>query len=323
MQYSGAQKVPGKIEMPNLPPSAIDENGEPEVQGEEPEVQGEDEGPTDKGGQPEVQGEDDLTTKDDETESEEQPEPTDPRKGVEGGLDIANTTQQTLPPAYKVKVSLESIAASYISDGKNCAWWVMVAYVQGKLVKIYSHPGGWSGAPPESIGVCKDNKYYELGYPSGPPSVNVEIPNDLVESIKDYQPLSIFTVGWQNDSPSTCPLRMNAPEELPEVQRILADYKGSAHADAKEKIARIQHEVQNQISVGCSPTPPTETSHPKNQRLDTVNVLLTAPSYGIKVAAEDALEKRPYWHLITNCETSPYCIVYGIHCDLCAVARQH
>jgi hypothetical protein len=34
IQYSGAQKVPGKIEVPNLPPSTIDDNGEEEPQAE-------------------------------------------------------------------------------------------------------------------------------------------------------------------------------------------------------------------------------------------------------------------------------------------------
>lgn len=40
MQFSGAQKEPGKIEVPNFPPSAVDENGqEPDVQGKEPKPQ--------------------------------------------------------------------------------------------------------------------------------------------------------------------------------------------------------------------------------------------------------------------------------------------
>jgi hypothetical protein len=37
IQYSGAQKVPGKIEVPNLPPSTIDDNGEePQAEAQEP-----------------------------------------------------------------------------------------------------------------------------------------------------------------------------------------------------------------------------------------------------------------------------------------------
>jgi hypothetical protein len=88
---------------------APEEGGEPELKGE-PEVKGEDEGQTGKGeGKPETPTEDDITNKDDETKSEDQPEPTDPRKGVPGSLDIANTTQQTLPPAYKIKIIFDAI----------------------------------------------------------------------------------------------------------------------------------------------------------------------------------------------------------------------
>ena len=61
IHYSGAQNIlpvlsePGKLEIPNLPSSAKDENGEePEVQGEEPTLKDD--------GEPAVQGEDGSST---------------------------------------------------------------------------------------------------------------------------------------------------------------------------------------------------------------------------------------------------------------------
>lgn len=308
MQYSGGQSI-----FPVSKDIILTPDEEPDVQGEEPTVKDD--------GEPIVQGED-------ETESEEQPTGTDPRKGVQSGLDIANTTQQTLLPAYKIGIQFYGIAAGYLSGGKNCADWSLAAYVQGKYVKlrtVYSSPLSditvvckVGSGPPVGGGSPLKDGYNQLsgGF------VNINIPNDLVEgdSLRDYRPLSIFTVGWQHDS-STCPKFMNAPKELPEVQRILADYKGSTHADAKERIASIQHELQNQLSVGCSPTPPTATSYPKNQKLDTVNILLPAPTYGIKVAPEE-WEKDPLAVLVKNCDTSPYCLSYHIYCPLCPVPRQ-
>lgn len=119
---------------------------------------------------------------------------------------------------------------------------------------------------------------------------------------------------------------MNAPEELPEVQRILAD-KDSTHSDSKEKIASIQHDVQNQLSVGCSRIKPTTTtsgvptSYLQNQRLDTVNILLPAPGYGMELGIDrGGLTEGIYFR---NCDTSPFCISYYIECPLCVDVRQH
>lgn len=184
MQYSGAQKVPGNIEVSNLPPSAIDENGEqPEVQGEEPTVNDDDD-------EPEAQGED-------ETKPEEQPTDTDPRKGVEGGLDIANTTQQSLPPAFKITIKFEGLWPSYLSGyspncnlfgcgnpgPKKCADWNLVAYVQGKLVKIsevkhyYNYVSDAYGL---EVCIRPDIEYGYTGI-GFVPSVTVEIPGESVE----------------------------------------------------------------------------------------------------------------------------------------------
>jgi hypothetical protein len=167
--------------------------------------------------------------------------------------------------------------------------------MQGKLVKMSESNYSLFNEPPSAgtMEICKIGKIYGDYVYFNLPYVTVDIPNDLVEDVRDYRPLSIFTVGWQHDS-TTCPKFMNAPKELPEVQRILAD-KGSTrpyYADAKEKIASIQHELQNQLSVGCSPTPGTTDSYPKNLRLDTVNILLAAPSYGINEAAKDLRGKK-------------------------------
>jgi hypothetical protein len=346
MQFSGAQNIipisKEGILTPDVEPDVQGEEpdvqgeerdvdiGEPEVQGEEPEPQKE-EPPVVGEGEPEVQGED-------ETEPEEQPEPTDPRKGVEGGLDIANTTQQSLPTAFNITIQFANLLPTYISGyssncniaadcypgPKRCADWNVAAYVQGKLVKIseLKHSGGTYGTDKitglEACIVKDVTKWYpdSLWYV---PSVTVEIPTESVEDFRDYRPLSIFTVGWQNDS-STCPPPplLNWPEELPEVQRILADYKGSIHSGAKEKIASIQHELQNQISADCSPIKPTttkydiETSYLQNQALDTVNILLIPPSYGMELGRDQF--NGIY---VRNCDTSPFCLAYYIDCPLC------
>ncbi|HXV88049.1 MAG TPA: hypothetical protein VD710_03030 [Nitrososphaeraceae archaeon] len=340
MQYSGAQKVPGKIEVPNLPPSAIDENGEePEVQGEEPEVQGEDEGPTDKGGQPEVQGQDDLTTKDDETESEEQPEPTDPRKGVEGGLDIANTTQQTLPPAFKIKITFDAVRYydKYLSleeldqsRSPQCVWWDMGVYVQGKLVRLHNID--------KPLKVCGTNYIF---LKDAQPIV-VEIPGESVQSIKDLQPLSIFTAGshisaFSNGTawgtypwPYSWPNPM--PADLPEVRKILAD-KGS-YADAHEQIGKIQKQVSNGCrewsgysSTGCVVFRDAKICPWKwvNRSLATFNGLYWPPAYG-KTMPANSLE-NPEWMQINSCRTSNpssgFCLQFTIECPSCPAARVH
>jgi len=196
-----------------------------------------------------------------------------------------------------------------VSGGVNCAEWNLVVYVQGKLVNPNEN-----GDP---MVVCK-SKIFDLFWG---PTVTVDIPNDAVEGPHDYQPLSIFTVGWQKDN-LTCPQDMNAPEELPEVLRILTD-QGSTrpyYADAREKIARIQHEVQNQISVDCPPTPKTQDLMNKNQKLDTVNILEASPGYGKKVAADTV--GNPPTARVKSC-SEIFCLYYTISCPLCPAVREH
>jgi hypothetical protein len=183
---------------------------EPEVQQEEPIVKGE--------GEPKVQGEDDSMNKDNETESEEQPTRTAPRKEVEGGLDIANLTQQPLYSAYKIKIIFDAIKATNVGGHTGCGNWDMGVYVQGKLVKLSN-----MGQP---LKVCTD-RVIQLK----DAEATVEIPGESVESVKDYQPLSIFSAGSELDNCNPEPL----PANLPEVRKVLAD-KGStrpyyAHAN--------------------------------------------------------------------------------------------
>ena len=341
MQYSGAQNVlPVSKEGPLTPdeepgmqgqgggeePIVPDNNKEPEAQTEEPREQKEEPSGADVGeGEPEVKGED---------KQEEKTTTTPPGKRPTGGLDIANTTQQALPPAYKITIKFHALWPGYISGftyncnlggcgapgPKHCANWNLAAYMQGKLVKI-------SEIIPRGLKACniKDPYYGSTTSIYFVPSVTVEIPGESVQDIRDYRPLSIFTVGWQNDSSTCPPPPMNAPEELPEVQRILVD-KSSTHSDAKEKIASIQHQLQNQLSVGCTPVKPTTTepsvatSYLQNQRLDTVNILLPPPGYGMELGTDHNERDGIY---VRNCDTSPFCISYYIDCPLCVKIRQH
>jgi hypothetical protein len=341
MQYSGAQKVPGKIEVPNLPPSAIDENGEePEVQGEEPEVQGEEpepqkeEPPVVGEGEPEVQGED-------ETEPEEQTTGTDPRKGVQGGLDIANTTQQTLPPAFKIKITFDAVRYydKYLSledldesRPPDCVWWDMGVYVQGKLVRLHDID--------KPLKVCGTN-YIFL---KDAPQTIVEIPGESVQSIKDLQPLSIFTAGSHISAcsngtawgtypwPYSWPNPM--PADLPEVRKILAD-KGS-YADAHEQIGKIQKQVSNGCTewsgyskTGCVVFRGALACPWKwlNRSLATFNQLFWPPAYGKAMPANTLENENPEWVQIDSCRTSNpahgFCLQFTIECPSCPAARVH
>jgi hypothetical protein len=325
MQYSAAQNIVPISKEPKLTPDeepedkgAPEEGGEPELKGE-PEVKGEDEGQTGKGeGKPETPTEDDITNKDDETKSEDQPEPTDPRKGVPGSLDIANTTQQTLPPAYKIKIIFDAIKGRGIGNPNDCVNWDFGIYVQGKLVRLsdMNQPLKLCG---DTIIQLKDKE------------ATVEIPRESVESVKDYQPLSIFTAGsWlHNCNPE--PL----PTDLPEVRKALAD-KGS---NIKEEI----HKIQMQISNGCVPktwTNPFNCIHiagqyvcqsgTANKSLAVVNYVFESPGYG-KFVPEKTVG-NPESAQINTCErlprepyttTSDFCLYYTIQCPLCSAVRVH
>jgi hypothetical protein len=310
----------------------------------EPEVQGEDEGPTDKGGEPEVQGGDDLTTKDDETESEDQPEPTDPRKGVQSGLDIANTTQQTLPPAFKIKIIFDAIkpnpanivALPVEREYQNfCEDWDMGVYVQGKLVRLNDIN--------EPLKICGD-RVVQLKNAE----VTVEIPGESVESAKDYLPLSIFSVGSELNNCDPTPL----PSDLPEIRKILADKS----SNVKETIRKIQSEtgngcIQKKVTVDfftkicytleggitkCIPPKcitwggQTQCENIyRNETLANLNYVFYSPGYG-KVVSADTVG-NPERIQIDTCKYYPamyertrhFCLFYTIECPLCAAVRVH
>jgi hypothetical protein len=131
---------------------------------------------------------------------------------------------------YSMRLSYQDnlwLVQAYNPSPKNCviAKWDLGVYVQGKLIKLddMGHP----------LTVC-----YGALVPLKNAEVTVEIPDETVESPKDYRPLSIFTAGSvisYNCDPK--PL----PSDLPEVRKILAD-KGSTrpfYANADEKIVEI------------------------------------------------------------------------------------
>lgn len=312
MQYSGAQNIipvsKDNILTPDVEPDVQGE--EPEVEIEEPEVQGEDEGPTDKGGEPEVQGEDDLTTKDDETESEDQPEPIDPRKGVPGGLldtDTVNTTQQTLPPAFKIKIIFEAIKQNVPETyeyAQYCRNFDIGMYVQGKLVRLsnINEPLRLCGAKVEQL---KNAEAF------------VEIPGESVESITDFQPLSIFSAGstLKNCIPKAL------PADLPEVRKILDEKRSTSpyfqdprqfyYPDAVKEIYKIQKNITN----GCTPTS-------GNVSLAYINYVSGPPSYAPNVpagATENSLGLTERTQ-VNSCSTyrGPFCLFYTIECPICA-----
>ena len=95
-------------------------------------------------------------------------------------------------------------------------------------------------------------------------------------------------------------------------------FKDNRHKNRSSTFTGSQH---------CSPTKPTttkndiETSYLQNQRLDTVNILLPAPSYGMELGKDlGGLTEGVY---VRNCDAAPYCLSYNIVCPLCAEARQH
>ena len=231
MQYSGAQDIiPISKDIILTPDEEPDVQGggeeEPIVPEEEPEAQVEE--PEVPKGEPPIVGEDEPEAQGGD-ESEEQPITTPPGKGPIGGLDITNTTQQTLPPAFKIKIIFDAIRVKDVGSYRsNCGDWDIGVYVQGKLVRLNNIN--------QPLKVCtgKDIQLKDA-------EAIVEIPGESVQSAKDYQPLSFFTAGSELHNCNPKPL----PADLPEVRKILAD-KGS-YADAREQIGKIQ----KQISNGC------------------------------------------------------------------------
>jgi hypothetical protein len=329
MQYSGAQNVlPISKEGILTPDEEPDVQGgggaqgpivpeeEPEAQVEEPEPQKE-EPPVVGQGEPEVQGGD---------ESQEQTTPTDPRKGPMGGLDIANTTQQTLPPAFKIKIIFDAIKPNpanklWPSYKEYCEDWDMGVYVQGKLVRLNNIN--------QPLKICGDRTVQLKNA-----EAFVDIPGESVESIKDYQPLSIFSAGSELNKCNPEPL----PADLPEVRKILADKGSTRLGDAKEEISKIQSQTGN----GC-----IEKSYQAsifsgqcvkygaqyicpwyyvNQTLSNLHYLFGSPGYG-KVLPRDTLG-NPERIQVDSCSTyggTPrhFCLFYTLECASCAGVRVH
>jgi hypothetical protein len=341
MQHSGAQNIvpiskEGTLtpdEEPDVQGQGPAQSEEPQVKGEEPQVKGEEPKPqkeepsgvdADKD-KPEVKG---------EQGSEEQSTPTTPPgKGTVGGLDIANQTQQTLPPAYKIKIIFDAIKRPtyYNSQGQivqaPCENWDMGVYVQGKLVRLNNIN--------QPLKLCADRVEQFKDK-----EATVEIPGEQVESVKDYQPLSIFSAGSKLDNCNPKPL----PVDLPEVKKVLQD-KGSTrpyYAHAREGINKIQDQMKNG-SNGCiekywyNPyycftwNGQTGCAHGyHNESLTDLNYLFASPGYG-KFVPENTVG-NPETAQINTCThiarqnyqyTSQFCLSYTIQCPLCPAVRVH
>jgi hypothetical protein len=333
MQYSGAQNISPiskegtltpdeKPQVQGQEPAESEEpqvQGEPEAQVEEPEEQKEEPSGADEG-EPEVKGED---------ESEENPTPTNPPgKGAVGGLDIANTTQVTLPPAYKIKIIFDAIKPWHVDTlwGDGCANWDMGVYVQGKLVRLNNIN--------QPLKVCT-GKTIQLK----DAETIVEIPGESVESVKDYQPLSIFSAGSELKNCDPKPL----PTDLPEVRKLLSD-KGTTrpyYAHAYEEIQKIQNEISNgciekywslSIGSGYCRTWGGQTICPSgthNETLKNLKYVFESPGYG-KFVPEKTVG-NPERVQIDTCShnvgryepTSHFCLYYTIECPLCPAVRVH
>ena len=327
MQYSAAQNIVPISKEPKLTPDEQpgDVQGTPEAPDKEPEAQDKEpeaqvEEPKEQKEEPSGVGEGDPEAKGEE-KTEDKTETTDPRKGVEGGLDIANTTQQTLPPAYKIKIIFDAIKANGL--GNYCFDMDIGFYVQGKLDRLTNN---------QPMKFCGSNLVQLKNA-----EATVEIPGESVESVKDYQPLSIFSAGsWLNNCKPN-PL----PTDLPEVRKALAD-KGSTrpyYAHVDEDIKKIQ----NQISNGCVPKDwvnPFNCIHiagqyvcqsgTANKSLNGLNYVFESPGYG-KIVPKDAIG-NPERGQINTClalpkapytTTGEFCLYFTIECSLCAAMRLH
>jgi hypothetical protein len=142
LEYSEAQTitpVSKEFQVPDLeldePPVKADNENEPQFGEEEPFVKDGGESQVEGGDELDLQGDDESTSEENETESEEQTKVTTPKKEVGGGLNIGNVTQQTLEPAYKIKITFDAIRVKSIPSQAKCAEWDLGVYVQGKLVK--------------------------------------------------------------------------------------------------------------------------------------------------------------------------------------------
>jgi hypothetical protein len=285
---------------------------EPQVQGEEPKPQKEEPSGVDV-------DKDKSEVKGEEGSKEQSTPTTPPGKGTVGGLDIANTTQQALPPAFKIKITFDAMKMDHTPLGTSqmCHEWDIGLYVQVKLVKLndVNQPLKFCN---KDIVQLKNAEAF------------VEIPGESVESPKDYQPLSIFTVGSELNNCHPKPL----PTDLPEVRKVLAD-KGSTrpyYANARNEIG----EIQSSVSFGCKWTYVAPTGFSQGASYNTsltaksgygFNMLESSPGYGkfVKKDATGSLDRVQINSCVTKEVTlfQVFCFYYTVDCSTCPAIRVH
>jgi len=252
-------------------------------------------------------------------------------KGDEGEstTEEDNETASTLPPRnlptdklgpvvtsqpYKIKITFTGIKLNFINAGQSCAYLDIGVYVQGKLINLDDGS--------QLFLVCNNTIK-----PLTNKEVTVDIPAESVESPKDYQPLSIFTVGSHLSRCDPKPV----PEDLPVVRKILSD-KGSTrpyYEHAKENIEKIKEQISNgcipkTIDVyGCISAVCGTFPFYSNTSLATINILEASPGYG-KVVPKDSTGNPPSVQ-INTCEKyrSDFCLYYTLDCPLCPAVPVH
>ena len=313
MQYSDALSI---IPVSKLPPVG------PEIGLDEPTLKG-DEGESTTDEDKEPTGDEDKKPT---TDEDNEPEP--PKATIEED----NETASTVPPnrvlptepklglttnlsqPYKIKITFNGIKLNFINAGQSCAYLDIGVYVQGKLINLDDGS--------QLFLVCNNTIK-----PLTNKEVTVDIPAESVESPKDYQALSIFTVGSHLSRCDPKPV----PEDLPVVRKILSD-KGSTrpyYEHAKENIEKIKEQISNGcipkttdvygcISAVCGTFP-----FYSNTSLATINILEASPGYG-KVLPKDSTGNPPSVQ-INTCEKyrSDFCLYYTLDCPLCPAVPVH
>jgi hypothetical protein len=259
-----------------------------------------------------------TTSQENETESEDQPKATKPRKEVEGGLDIANETQFTVPPPYHMKLTFSVLPLNdHEGAFSGCGEWDLTAFVQGKKISLTDAAGGTSG---DLWDVCDDENILPINL-SGKAEVTLDIPAEDPLDPTDSQPLSIFTVGTEIDG---C-MRATLPSDLNEVQDVLSD-KGTTrpyYGDVKGKIAKIQSDINSNLPLGgCLGSP---SLHNDNDLLGVINEVYYPPAYGKQVGTQGTPGGMGYavGSNQADSSTGDFRLYWKIDCPLCATVRQH
>jgi hypothetical protein len=304
--YSSAQTIVSVSKEFQTPDIVLDE---PTVKGDENEQGTEEQGPTVKDGnesevgkeeEPTLKGEEEQVTQQNETESEEQPRATKPRKEVEGGLNLDTPGIQA---PYKVKVTFDSITVYHnhesVVQGKG--EWKLAAYVQGKKIDLTEAScthGTITTTLPNgqhlTIDKCKvtglnDVSDHEtIKFPPGT-EVTVDIPFPL--------PLSIFVYGQEVDCDNP-PFLDDASEKvisilkgldtrkkmLENIQNYIA-YSENADYDFNCFNNISENEWLGQINKIYEPTGYGAGAHPVDSDVSNLGIL-TYPG-GTQVPASD------------------------------------